>query len=104
VQSIVVKDQSGQIIKPGQTPAPGPGPKDSDVNVGAIIGGVVGGIILLVGIAAAVRYYFLAQKNLKGETGRESGNPNQIEPEVQPQPQAQPQAQAQPQEVEEVSV
>lgn len=64
VQSIVVKDQSGGIIKPGQ-PAPGPGPKkDSDVNIGAIIGGVVGGAILLLIIAASVRYCWMQRASI----------------------------------------
>lgn len=62
VQSVIVRDEAGNIIKPGQTPsAPSPAPgNESDVNVGAIVGGVVAGVILLV-ILIGLVYYFLTR-------------------------------------------
>lgn len=57
VQLVIVKDQAGNVVKPGQPATATPEPKkDSDGNIGVIIGGVLGGIALLIVIGLVVRY------------------------------------------------
>lgn len=64
VQSIVVRDETGAVVKPIQattTDAPLPS-EGSDINVAAVVGGVVAGLTLLVLLGGLVHYFMLRRK------------------------------------------
>jgi len=63
VPSVIVRDQTGTIVKPAQMATSLSPNKESGVNIGAVVGGVVAGVIVLVILGVLVHYFFLTQRN-----------------------------------------
>merc|ERR1712054_42513 len=64
IQSVVVRDETGAVLKPNQPTAVDitPATKDAEIDVGAVIGGVVAGHVLLVLLGGLVQYFILRRK------------------------------------------
>lgn len=64
IESLVVRDETGTVVKPAHS-TPGDATssnKDSDIDVAAVVGGVVAGLVLLVLLAGMVHYLTLRRK------------------------------------------
>merc|ERR1711988_145909 len=64
VQSVVVRDENGAIVKPTQeVPPTAVAPtKEADVDIAAVVGGLAAGLVLLVLLGGLVRYLMIRRK------------------------------------------